>query len=57
MNKLVILGAGFSAPAGIPAMRGFFNRLQELINNSPYAGLCPGVSARKVANAEWRALR
>src|SRR5262245_6736901 len=38
MNKLVVLGAGFSAPARIPVMRGFFERLQELINN-PTSGL------------------
>jgi hypothetical protein len=27
------------------------------LTTSPYAGHCPGVSARKVANAEWSALR
>ena len=32
-------------------------RQSKYLNNSPYAELCTGVSARKVANAEWRALR
>ena len=33
-------------------------KLREiLMRNSPYAEPCTGVSARKVANAEWSALR
>jgi hypothetical protein len=38
MKKVVIVGAGFSAPIGIPVMRGFFQKMLEMYNN-PYSGL------------------
>lgn len=53
MKKLVVLGAGFSAPAGIPVMRGFFGRLQEVVND-PYSGLGGHSDSREAIRVDDR---
>src|SRR2546422_8178672 len=37
MKKVVIIGTGFSAPIGIPVMRGFFCKMQEKYDD-PFSG-------------------
>jgi hypothetical protein len=38
VKKVVVTGAGFSAPIGVPVMRGFFRQMQEKYND-PLSGL------------------